>query len=59
MPEISIFLGIRVTMNWNDHNPPHFHVEYGDYKALVAIKECVVFRGFLPNKQLIQPQANY
>lgn len=52
MPEISLFLGIRITMNWNDHNPPHFHVEYGDYKALVAIKEGFVFRGFLPNRQL-------
>ena len=52
MPEICLFFGIRITMNWNDHNPPHFHVEYGDYKALVAIKEGFVFRGFLPNKQL-------
>ena len=52
MPEISVFLGIRITMNWNDHNPPHIHVEYGDFKALVAIREGLVFRGFLPNRQL-------
>jgi len=26
MPEISLFYGIRVTMYYDDHNPPHFHV---------------------------------
>ncbi len=25
MPEISLFYGIRVTMYYDDHNPPHFH----------------------------------
>lgn len=24
MPEISLFYGIRVTMFYSDHNPPHF-----------------------------------
>ena len=28
MPEISRFLGIIITMYYNDHNPPHFHVRY-------------------------------
>jgi hypothetical protein len=52
MPEISLFYGIRVTMNWADHNPPHFHVEYAEYKALVNVETSTVFRGGLPNKQL-------
>lgn len=26
MPEISLFYGIRVTMYYDNHNPPHFHV---------------------------------
>ena len=30
MPEISRFLGIVITMYFNDHNPPHFHVRYDD-----------------------------
>jgi len=25
MPEISRFFGIIITMNYNDHSPPHFH----------------------------------
>ena len=28
MPEISLFYGIRVTMYYEDHNPPYFHAEY-------------------------------
>ena len=28
MAEISLFYGIRVTMYYDDRNPPHFHAEY-------------------------------
>ena len=28
MPEISLFFGIRVTMYYEDHQPPHFHAAY-------------------------------
>lgn len=37
MPEISRFFGIVVSMFYNDHSPPHFHVRYGDQKAIVGI----------------------
>ena len=30
MPEISRFLGIIITMYFDDHDPPHFHVRYND-----------------------------
>ena len=29
MPELSRFYGIVIKMYYNDHNPPHFHAEYG------------------------------
>jgi Domain of unknown function (DUF4160) len=29
MPEISRFFGIVIKMFFDDHNPPHFHAEYG------------------------------
>lgn len=32
MPEISLFYGIRVTMYYNDHMPPHFHADIMDIK---------------------------
>ena len=44
MPEISLFYGIRVTMYYEDHNPPHFHAEYNGNKAIVDIIEARVFK---------------
>lgn len=52
MPEISTFFGIKITMYWNDHLPPHFHAIYGDYEALVDIQNAVVIRGRLPSSKL-------
>jgi hypothetical protein len=37
MPTISIFFGIVVQMYWRDHPPPHIHVFYQGFEALVAI----------------------
>jgi len=52
MPEICRFFGILVTMNYNDHAPPHFHVRYGDQKALVAIRPLGLLRGRLTPRLL-------
>ena len=52
MPEISLFYGIRITMNWDEHNPPHFHVEYAEFNASIDIQRSQIIRGALPNKQL-------
>lgn len=37
MPTISTFYGIKITMNYNDHLPPHFHAEYQAHEALIEI----------------------
>ena len=42
MPEISLFYGIRVTMYYEDHNPPHFHAEYNGNKAIVLLLWCFI-----------------
>jgi len=52
MPEISRFLGIVVKMFFDDHNPPHFHVEYGDERAAIDINSLSVFAGHLPPRVL-------
>jgi hypothetical protein len=52
MPEISLFYGIRITMNYDDHNPPHFHAAYADSSALVDIQGATVIRGALAPRQL-------
>ena len=52
MPEISRFLGIKIFMYFNEHNPPHFHVEYNEYKASIDIASFGVVEGRLPAKVL-------
>ena len=51
MPEISLFFGIRITIYYKDHNPPHIHAEYAGHKALIDIQDICVLRGFLPGRQ--------
>jgi hypothetical protein len=48
VPTISEFFGIKVLIYWDEYNPPHFHAEYGDLKAIVSIKDAVVIKGALP-----------
>lgn len=52
MPEISRFFGIIITMFYNDHAPPHFHVRYGEQRALVAIDALAVVAGRLAPRVL-------
>ena len=52
MPEISRFLGIVIRMYFNDHNPPHFHVEYNQYSAAVLIETLGTMEGKAPPKVL-------
>ena len=47
MPEICPFFWIVITMYHSDHPPPHFHVRYGDQKALIAIQSLSLLRGSL------------
>ena len=51
MPEICRFYGIIIQMFFNDHNPPHFHVVYGDFKAVINIDDEIV-EGFMPKRAL-------
>jgi hypothetical protein len=52
MPEISRFLGIVIKMFFDDHNPPHFHAEYGESSALIDILHLSLFSGSLPPRVL-------
>jgi hypothetical protein len=53
MPEISRFLGIKIKMFYNEHNPPHFHAFYGDFKATFSIYTGQMIEGDFPSKQQI------
>lgn len=50
MPILSVFFGIIVRMWHDDHPPPHIHVEYQGFEALVDIATGEVTHGRLPRK---------
>ena len=57
MPEISRFYGIIVYMFFNDHNPPHFKVKYGEFEANILIETGVLINGDFPLGKLKLVQA--
>jgi len=52
MPEISRFLGIKIFMYFNEHNPPHFHAVYNENRVAISIESLGVIDGKLPAKAL-------
>jgi hypothetical protein len=57
MPEISRFYGIIVFMFFNDHNPPHFKVSYGEFEANILIENGNLLNGDLPLSKMKLVQA--
>lgn len=52
MPTICMFRGIKIFINWRDHQPPHFHATYGGSSVIVSIRDIEVLEGSMPSKQL-------
>ena len=52
MPEISRFYGIVIKMSFADHAPPHFHAEYAEDEARIAIDSLAVITGKLPARAM-------
>jgi hypothetical protein len=52
MPTISMFRGIKVYMNYSDHQPPHFHAFYGGEEVVISIDNIEVITGSMQSKQL-------
>lgn len=50
MPTVSIFYGIIIRMFFDEHAPPHFHAEYGEFKATIGIRELDILTGNLPRR---------
>jgi len=42
MPVISRFLGIAISILYDDHDPPHFHATYGGQRISVHICDGAV-----------------
>jgi hypothetical protein len=49
--------GIKIQFYWDDHPPPHFQAEYGEYRAKIAIDSVRIAKGYLPNAQLRKVRA--
>ena len=54
MPVVGRFYSIIISMNPLDseHNPPHVHVSYNEFKAIINIKNCELLKGKLPKNAL-------
>ncbi|HBW36449.1 DUF4160 domain-containing protein [Desulfosporosinus sp. BICA1-9] len=52
MPTICMFRGIKIYLNYLEHQPPHFHAEYGEYECSISINDIELLSGQMPNKQL-------
>jgi hypothetical protein len=55
MPTICRFYGILIQMYYDDHNPPHFHAVYGEYKVVISIQDLAILEGDLPPKEGHRP----
>lgn len=54
MPALSRFYGIVIKMFFRqkEHNPPHFHVTYGDFMGIVSLETLEMEEGDLPPRAL-------
>lgn len=50
MVTVSRFRGIEVVFRFNEHEPPHYHVRYGEYWLEVAIAPFHVISGTAPRR---------
>lgn len=58
MPVIARFYGliIKMYLRGKEHNPPHIHVLYNEYNAVIDIQTQQVIEGDLPAKGLALAQ---
>ena len=52
MPTIKNFGGFRITMYFEDHNPPHFHVVSPTQEAVVEISTLKLITGTMAPARL-------
>jgi hypothetical protein len=52
MPTISRFLGLTITMYFDDHEPPHFHARAASRSAKIQIDTLEVLISDLPRREL-------
>ena len=51
MPVICRFYGIVIFLNYQDHDPPHFHARYEDQEVIIEIEAGIV-KGYMSKRAL-------
>ena len=51
MPTVATIDGIKIKLYWDEHPPSHFHAEYGEYRAIIAIDSLEILEGYIPRPQ--------
>jgi hypothetical protein len=49
MPTLAVVDGVRIQFYPDDHPPPHFHVEFAEYRAAFSIQTLRIVKGTLPD----------
>ena len=59
MPTIAMFYGIIIRMYAapKEHNPPHIHVFFGEYAAIVSIETGEILEGDFPPRKMKMVQV--
>lgn len=52
MPELCRFYGLVIRMYYDEHPPPHFHVEWQGEDAVIRIDTLELVHGYLPRRAL-------
>jgi hypothetical protein len=52
MPTVAIVDGVRIIFYWNDHPPPHFHVEFSGHRGQISLATLDLMEGYLPPAKL-------
>ena len=52
MPIVAIVDGAKIQFFPNEHPPPHFHVAFAEYRALIRIDTISLWKGTLPRNKL-------
>jgi len=48
VPIVAIVDGVKIMFFFRDHDPPHFHAEYGEFRARISIATLRIIQGDLP-----------
>ena len=45
VPIVAIVDGVKIMFFFRDHDPPHFHAEYGEFRARISIATLRIIQG--------------